>query len=165
MLFPSIERIPPSEPKSLLIGISSILSFIGSLRSSSLVTLSRSFIVYETLIIMLSFISFPSLPSHHRIRTRYFLYVSPLLGSISSLVSLLMSSWHDRLLVPLLIISPFYIKIPCSPFSYRSPEVHCEVNTSIPPFPAVPERYALLLLFRIYHHYNNYLFSWPWPED
>ncbi len=91
------------------------------------------FIYHERLIILSFFISFIFIPSYHRIRTAFFSLLFSILGSIHFILPLfyIVSSIN---LFSLVIILPFLIKIPTFPSYYRSPEVHCEANTSIPLF-------------------------------
>ena len=88
------------------------------------------FIYHERLIILSFFISFIFIPSYHRIRTAFFSLLFSILGSIHFILPLfyIVSSIN---LFSLVIILPFLIKIPTFPSYYRSPEVHCEANTSI----------------------------------
>jgi len=96
-----------------------------------LISLLLFFICYECLILLLFFILFLFIPSYYRIRTAFFFFLFSILGSISFILSLLIFILSEWLISCLLIILIFFIKIPCFPFFYWLPEVHCEVNSSI----------------------------------
>jgi len=102
------------------------------------------FIFYECLTIMLFCLLVIFIPSFYRIRTSFFFFIFTIFGTISFIIAMLtmISSYSFMSLV---IIIPFFIKIPTFPFLYWLPEVHCESNTSISLFLA-----GLLLKLSIY---------------
>jgi len=123
---------------SLLTVLFSILMCFG------LNSLLLYFIFYECLTIMLFCLLVIFIPSFYRIRTSFFFFIFTIFGTISFIIALLtMISSLSFLCV--VIIIPFFIKIPTFPFLYWLPEVHCESNTSISLFLA-----GVLLKFSIY---------------
>ena len=131
MLSPLIDPISALESKSMNLSILFYCLFGWLYLLFMLELLSRFFILYETLIVLLFFILFPTLPSHYRIRTAFSLSISSLAGSVSFITSLVTLLLSDRLPNSLLILLPFHIKIPCLPLLHWLLEVHCEVNSSI----------------------------------
>ena len=133
ILFPLIYWISEFESKInnnyylyllLFIFILLIISFIMN-------SLFLSSIYHECLIILLFLILFIFIPSFHRIRTAFFSFLFPILGSIHFILSLYYIVFSIPLF-PLLVILPSLIKIPTFPSHYWLPEVHCEANTPIP---------------------------------
>ena len=96
-----------------------------------LISLLLFFICYECLILLLFFILFLFIPTYYRIRTAFFFFLFSIFGSISFILSLLIFILSEWLISSLLIVFIFFIKIPCFPFFYWLPEVHCEVDSSI----------------------------------
>ena len=131
ILFPLIDWIAGFESKTLNFSFLFILLLIGIFFCFLLLSLLLFFICYALLIVLLFFILFLFIPSYYRIRTSFFLFLFSIFGTISFIVSLLMYILSEWLLCFLLIIAPFYIKIPCFPSFYWLPEVHCEANSSI----------------------------------
>jgi NADH:ubiquinone oxidoreductase subunit 4 (subunit M) len=89
------------------------------------------FIYYECLIILLFFILFLFLPSFYRIRTTFIFFLFTIFGTISFILSLMIFILSELWISSLMILIPYLIKIPCFPFYYWLPEVHCEANSSI----------------------------------
>lgn len=96
-----------------------------------LISLLLFFICYECLILLLFFILFLLIPTYYRIRTAFFFFLFSIFGSISFILSLLIFILSEWLISSLFILFIFFIKIPCFPFFYWLPEVHCEVDSSI----------------------------------
>ena len=88
------------------------------------------FISYECLIIVLFITLLLFIPSIYRVKTAFYSLMFSILGSISFICSLSIIIYSTSL-YSIVITLPFIIKIPSFPFYYRSPEVHCEANTSI----------------------------------
>jgi NADH:ubiquinone oxidoreductase subunit 4 (subunit M) len=131
MLFPIIDFISGFEGKTIQLSFSFLLLFGWLFTCFVILSLLLFFVCYELLIIQLFLMLFLFIPSYYRIRTAFFLLLFSVVGSvsfISSIIMLVVSTW---LVSSLIIIIPFYIKLPCFPFYYWLPEVHCEVNTSI----------------------------------
>ena len=134
ILLPTINRIAGPEPKTLNISIASILLLIGISFCSWPQPLLEFLTYHEFSIYSLLFISPLFIPPYHRIRTTSFSFLFPILGTISSIIPslfYLISEWLPRSLPTIL---PLYIKIPCYPSFHRLPEVHREVNSSIPSY-------------------------------
>ena len=131
ILFPLIDWISGFESKTWNFYILFVLLLIGLFFCFLLFSLLLFFIYYESLIVLLFFILFLFIPSYYRIRSAFFLFIFSIFGTISFIISLLMFFFFDWLLCSLFIVCPFYIKIPCFPWFYWLPEVHCEVNSSI----------------------------------
>ena len=115
-----------------------ILLFVVSFLRPPPIPSSSSFVVHECFITPSSFIPFPFLPSSHRIRTAFISSSSTTFCSISFIPSSSILILSYRRITPLLISIPLRIKIPPSPSSYRSPEVHREANPPIPSLLAGP---------------------------
>ena len=127
----SFNWIAGFESKTMNFSFLFILLFFGLFLCFLLNSLLLFFICYETLIVLLFFILFLYIPSYYRIRTALFFFVFSIFGSISFIVCLLIFISSCWLISSLLIIVPFFIKIPSFPFFYWLPEVHCEVDSSI----------------------------------
>ena len=131
ILFPLIDWISGFESKTWNFSILFLFLLIGLFLCLLLFTLLLLLIYYESLIIELFFIIFLFIPSYYRIRSAFYLFIFSTFGIIPFIISLLIFVLSDWLLCSLLIVCPFYIKIPCFPWFYWLPEVHCEVNSSI----------------------------------
>jgi len=131
ILFPLIDWISGFESKTWNFNFLFLLLLILLFLCLLLFTLLLLLIYYELLIIELFFIIFLFIPSYYRIRSAFYLFIFSTLGIIPFIISLLIFILSDWLLCSLLIVIPFYIKIPCFPWFYWLPEVHCEVNSSI----------------------------------
>ena len=153
-LFPVIDRIPSFEPKTINFYGLIILPLFGLIISSLLVSMLLSFTTHESLIILLSFVIYPFMPTYYRIRTSFFPFMFSGVGSLTFILAPLFPVLGDWCLSSSLIIIPFYVKIPVYPLFYRLPEVHCEANTRIAlvnanpvatPNHTLPERYSSLV--------------------
>jgi len=131
ILFPLIDWIAGFESKTLNFIFLFILLLIGIFLCFLLLSLLLFFICYESLIVLLFFILLLFIPSYYRIRTSFYLFLFTIFGTIALIMCLLIVVLSDWLLCSLFLVFPFYIKIPCFPFYYWLPEVHCEVNSSI----------------------------------
>ena len=89
------------------------------------------FVVYECLVVILFFILFVFIPSFYRIRTGFIFYIFSIFGSICFIFSLLLFIMCNWWLCCIFILIPFLVKLPCFPFFYWLPEVHCEANSAI----------------------------------
>jgi len=116
ILFPLIDWISGFESKTWNFYILFVLLLIGLFFCFLLFSLLLFFICYESLIVLLFFILFLFIPSYYRIRSAFFLFIFSIFGTISFIISLLMFVLSDWLLCSLLIVCPFYIKIPCFPW-------------------------------------------------
>ena len=108
-----------------------LLLFFLLVISFLLLSLLLFFIFYECLIILLFFILFLFLPSFYRIRTTFIFFIFTIFGTISFILSLMIFILSEWWISSLMILIPFCVKIPCFPFYYWLPEVHCEANSSI----------------------------------
>ena len=131
LLFPLINWISGFESKTYNFYILFLLLLIGLFFSFQLFSLLFIFIIYESLIILLLFILLLFIFSYYRIRTAFFLFIISIFGTIGFILSLLLILYSISSFTSLLIVYPFYIKIPSFPWFYWLPEVHCEVNSSI----------------------------------
>jgi len=87
-------------------------------------------ILYESLTLILFLLLFIFLSSYYRIKTTFYYYIFTILGTMFFILMLLIMI-SSNFVISLLVIIPFFIKIPTFPFIYWLPEVHSESNTSI----------------------------------
>ncbi len=95
------------------------------------VTLLLFFISYELLVVILFYFCAAFIPSFYRIRTGFILFCFSLVGSISFIFAALLFIVCDWWLCSLLLLFPFLVKLPCFPFFFWLPEVHCEANSAV----------------------------------
>jgi len=131
ILFPLIDWIAGFESKTMNISFLLFYLFFVLILCFLLISLLLFFICYECLILLLFFILFLLIPTYYRIRTAFFFFLFSIFGSISFILSLLIFILSEWLISSLFILFIFFIKIPCFPFFYWLPEVHCEVDSSI----------------------------------
>ena len=123
ILIPLIDWIAGFESKSMNFSSLWLYLFVMIFLSFPLTSLLLFFICYESLIILLFFILFLFLPSYYRIRSAFFFFLFSIFGSISFVVALLLFILSEWLLSSLLILFPFFIKIPSFPFFYWLPSL------------------------------------------
>ena len=133
MLFPLIDWTVGFECNLLVMILLFTVLLLGMILCLIFLSLLYLFITYELLLYMLCIILFLFIPSYYRARTAFYLFLYSVCGSIGFIIGILfvLLLTSSLFLVTLFIIIPFYIKIPCFPFFYWLPEVHCEVNSSI----------------------------------
>lgn len=131
ILFPLIYWIAKIESNTMNFTLLFFILFILLVISFLLISLLLFFIFYECLIILLFFILFLFLPSFYRIRTTFIFFIFTIFGTISFILSLIIFILSKWWISSLMILIPFCVKIPCFPFYYWLPEVHCEANSSI----------------------------------
>lgn len=131
ILFPLIFWIARIESNTMNFTLLFFLLFFLLVISFLLVSLLLFFVFYECLIILLFFILFLFLPSFYRIRTTFIFFIFTIFGTISFILSLMIFILSEWWISSLMILIPFCVKIPCFPFYYWLPEVHCEANSSI----------------------------------
>ena len=86
-LFPVIDRIPSFEPKTINFYGLIILPLFGLNISSLLVSMLLSFTTHESLIILLSFVIYPFMPTYYRIRTSFFPFMFSGVGSLTFILA------------------------------------------------------------------------------
>ena len=114
ILSPSIYSIIRPESKSMnFTFVFYMVLFLISIRFI-IINLSLYFIFYESLSIPIFFSLFIYIPSYYRIRTSFFFFIFTIFGTIGFILasSLIISS---NFLLSLLIVIPFFIKIPTFP--------------------------------------------------
>jgi len=131
LLYPLIYWIGGIESGSLILLYYILFIMLFVLLLFTLILLWYFFVIYELLFTFLFFILLSIMPSFYRIRTAFVFLLFTLLGSIWFLFGLLFVSLSNRWMYSLMILIPFFIKIPSFPFYYWLPEVHCEANSSI----------------------------------
>ena len=145
ILFPLINWISGFESKTWNFFIIFNLLFYDLYSLYILNCIFLLFIYYEWLVNLLVIILYIFILSYYRIRSAYYLFYFSIFGTITFINSLLVYVLSDWLIISLLFMLAFLIKIPCFPWIYWLPEVHCEVNSCISLFLA-----GLLLKLGIY---------------
>lgn len=144
VLFPLIYWISAFESKSINFNSLLITLFILLLSCFLIHSLLLFFLFFEYLIILLFFILLIFIPSFYRMRSAFWFFLFTIFGNFLFIFSLFIMI-SSNFLFCLISIFPFFIKVPSFPFFYWLPEVHCEVNSTIPLFLA-----GLLLKLSIY---------------
>jgi len=86
-LFPVIDRIPSFEPKTHSFYGLIILPLFGLIISFLLVSMLLFFTTHESLIILLSFVIYPFMPTYYRIRTSFFPFMFSGVGSLTFILA------------------------------------------------------------------------------
>jgi len=130
VLFPIIYWVCTFESKTIKLLVFTLILVLLLIIIFLIYSYFNYIIIYElsSLILVIKFLL--SLFSYYRIRTSLYYYCISLFGNLFYLIGLILLLF--TLFIYILFISiPFLIKIPCFPFYYWLPEVHCEANTSI----------------------------------
>jgi len=98
----------------VIFGIINVLMFL-AFGISSIIWF---FVIYEVIVMGMFVLIILFVPSIYRVRASFYLFVFSLIGSLAFYLALVGILSIDSVLIGLLLLVPFYIKVPSFPFYY-----------------------------------------------